>query len=341
MTPLATTLFIVLLVIVGLAILIGLGLFAYTAWTAYRVEKSMPARGQFIEIDGARLHYIEAGSGTPILLIHGLGGQLLNFRHALFGKLTDRHRVVAIDRPGSGYSARTAKADASITAQANTIATAIDALKLDRPLVVGHSLGGAIALALALDHPDKVSGLALLAPLTTTSDEVPELFRGLVIKTNLMRRVVSWTMAIPLSIRNSQQTLDVVFGPDAVPDDFGTRGGGLLSLRPESFITASRDLVAVPEALPGYSCRYEAITCPIGIIFGTGDKVVDYRANGAAMVMRLPHLIFKTIDNAGHMIPVTHAERVAAFIETMAEKAGPLRKTAIHETGPQAQGDAG
>ena len=316
-----TTLLTVLLVVIGLAVLAGFGLFAFTAWTAWRVEKGMPARGQFVDVDGARIHYIEAGSGTPILMIHGLGGQLLNFRHSLFGKLPGTHRVVAIDRPGSGHSVRPDDADASITAQARTIAAVIDRLKLDRPLVVGHSLGGAVALALALDHPDKVAGLALLAPLTAPSDRLPDVFKGLAITSDMKRRIVAWTLAIPLSIRNSRQTLEVVFGPDPVPQDFGTKGGGLLSLRPKSFITASRDMVAVPGALPAYARRYEDIACPIGILFGTGDRVVDPGANGAAMAARLPNLVYRTIGDAGHMIPVTHAEAVSAFIETMAEKA--------------------
>ena len=339
--PVMTALVTVFLVVVSLAVLVGFGLFAYTVWTARQVDRFMAPRGQFIDVDGARLHYMENGAGSPILLIHGLGGQLLNFRHSLFAKLTDTHRVVAIDRPGSGHSVRAANADASITAQAKTIAAAIDALRLDRPLVAGHSLGGAVALALALDHPDKISGLALLAPLTAPSDEIPAMFKGLAIRSDLMRRIVGWTMAVPLSIRNSRQTLNMVFGPDPVPDDFGTRGGGLLSLRPKSFITASRDLVAVPGALPAHARRYEEIACPIGIIFGTGDRIVDPRANGAAMATRLPHLIFETIDNAGHMIPVTHADRVAAFIETMAEKATQFRKRRAAETGPHAQADAG
>jgi pimeloyl-ACP methyl ester carboxylesterase len=95
--------------------------------------------------------------------------------------------------------------------------------------VVGHSLGGAIALTMALEHPQQVAGLALLAPLTHIREDVPPVFKGLTIQSPLMRKLVAWTLAIPASIKKSAATLEAVFGPEAVPKDFATRGGGLLS----------------------------------------------------------------------------------------------------------------
>src|SRR5690606_11014220 len=104
-----------------------------------------------------------------------------------------------------------------------------------RPLLVGHSLGGAIALATALDHPDKISGLALIAPLTHFLDQLPPEFRALHIRSPLVRRFVSETMAIPASVRASEQTLAFVFGPQKPPADFAVAGGALAGLRPAHF----------------------------------------------------------------------------------------------------------
>ena len=142
------------------------GLMLYAAWTARRVEKALPPLGRFVEVDGGRIHYLEQGSGPTLLLIHGLGGQMRNFTHSLLERLKGDYRLIIVDRPGSGYSTRPPGASATIRAQADTVARFMDALRLERPLVVGHSLGGAIALSLALNHPEKVGGLALLAPLT-------------------------------------------------------------------------------------------------------------------------------------------------------------------------------
>jgi pimeloyl-ACP methyl ester carboxylesterase len=88
---------------------------------------------------------------------------MLNFTHSLLGRLNRDFRVVILDRPGSGYSTRPADAPATISAQARIISRFCEELELGRPLIVGHSLGGAIALALALNHPERVAGLALLA----------------------------------------------------------------------------------------------------------------------------------------------------------------------------------
>ena len=152
--------------VLGVLALCAAGLVLFTWRTARAVEKALPPQGLFLTIDGARLHYLDEGQGPAIVMIHGLGGQMAHFTYALADRLKDDFRVVLIDRPGSGYSERREGASARLRAQGDVIAKAIAALKLEKPLVVGHSLGGAIALAVALDHPDQVSGLALIAPFT-------------------------------------------------------------------------------------------------------------------------------------------------------------------------------
>src|SRR5580658_6001980 len=127
-------------ILAALLVLAG-GLAIFAAWTARRVEKALPPRGHFIEVDGARIHYLDEGSGPPLVLIHGLGGQMHNFTHSLLDRLKHNHRVIILDRPGCGYSTRARKASAALGAQARTIAGLIDKLGLDRPLIVGHSLG--------------------------------------------------------------------------------------------------------------------------------------------------------------------------------------------------------
>ena len=136
-------------VLAAAVLLIG-SLVLFTAWTAFRVERSLPPLGRFIEIDGTRIHYLDQGQGPVIVLIHGLGGQMRNFTHSLLGRLTNEFRVILIDRPGSGYSTRSPRTSAGLKAQGELMAKFIDALHLQRPLVVGHSLGGAVALATAM-----------------------------------------------------------------------------------------------------------------------------------------------------------------------------------------------
>jgi pimeloyl-ACP methyl ester carboxylesterase len=309
----------VLLGLLALATLIVAGLMLFALFITRAVEKAVPPLGNFIEIDGVRLHYLDRGRGPPIVLIHGLTGQLRNFTHSLVDLLADEFRVIAIDRPGSGYSRRPRGASAGLIAQGDLIAKFIGAMGLERPLVVGWSLGGAIALAIALDHPECASGFALVAPLTHPQDEAPTPFRGLVIQSNWRRRLIAWTIATPATIRRGQETLAIVFGPDKPPPDFGTKGGGLLGLRPKNFIGASEDVIGVALDLPKMVERYSSLTAPITILFGKDDGILSPEANGAAMQKKVPGLSLELIPG-GHMLPVTAPKATAEFIKAAARK---------------------
>jgi pimeloyl-ACP methyl ester carboxylesterase len=323
--------------IVVLAGIIAAGLVLFTARTARRVEEVLPPRGRFIDIDGARIHYLDEGNGPVLLLIHGLTGQMLNFTHSLLDRLKDDFRVVIIDRPGSGYSTRPAGAAATLTAQAQLISRFCDVLRLGRPLVVGHSLGGAIALALALNHPQKVGGLALLAPATQRLDRVRPPFDRLLIASPLLRRLIAWTLATPLSIRNSARTLPLLFGPEPVPGDFAVRGGGLLTLRPSAFMAASADLVETMRESAETVPAYEDLTVPVGILFGADDRILDPTVHGKGFIAKVRGAELEVIEGGGHMIPVTAAGRSAAFIARMAKRAADAAKLAPVAHKPVAQ----
>lgn len=308
----------ILLIVLAVLLLIVVGLIAFTAFTARRVEKALPPRGKFLELDGARIHYLDKGSGPAIVLVHGLGGQMGNFAYGVFEQLTNEFRVVAIDRPGSGYSTRTSDDAAQLAAQAAYVAGFIRKLGLDRPLLVGHSLGGAISLRVALDHPEAISGLALIAPLTHVPPHVPEPFRPLDIDSKFVRRLLAWTVATPMGILRGASVLKQIFHPDPVPADFPIRGGGILGLRPRSFYNVSADLVVADADLASMVERYSTIRMPVAILYGTSDNILDYRFHGEAMQSKLPQVQLKLVEGAGHMLPVTAPELAANFIRASA-----------------------
>ncbi|QDZ03196.1 alpha/beta fold hydrolase [Nitratireductor mangrovi] len=313
--------------ILWLAVLAALAvaaLIAYYAWTTRKLaataEKNIPMAGNTVRIGGDTIHYVEEGDGPPILFIHGLGGQLHHFRQPLFAALRDDYRLVAIDRPGSGYSVRNGSG-AGIRAQAGVVAKLIERLGLEKPLLVGHSLGGAIALATALDHPEKVSGLALLAPLTHHQGQRPEGFKGLYIPSPAKRAFLAHTFAIPMALKQAQVTLDFVFGPQTVTEDYAIGGGGYLGLRPSHFEATAADFVAGGEDLPAQEKRYGELAMPVGILFGDKDRVLDHRVHGLAMEGKVKGLDLEILEGIGHMPQFVEPERSAAFIRRMAEKA--------------------
>ena len=221
------------------------GCIEFSVVAARRIEKAVPPQGGFLDLDGERLHVLDKGVGPPVVMIHGLSGQMGNFTHSLVDRLCKDFRVVAFDRPGSGYSTRSAKSPAGVRAQAETLAKAIRALKLDRPVVVGHSFGGAVALTLALDHPDCVGALALISPATHPVPAPPTVFRVLAIRSPLLRRLFAWTLATPGGLLARTWAAKKVFAPEAPPVDFATRGGGLLALRPGNIYATSLDMMTV------------------------------------------------------------------------------------------------
>ena len=303
--------------IVLVAVSVG-GLVIFTAITARRVETALPPRGQFVEVAGARIHYLDKGSGPPIVILHGLGGQMGNFTYALLERLTDEFRVILMDRPGSGYSTRAPGATGRLTEQAAIVAEFIRKLGLERPLLVGHSMGGAISLGVALDHPDVVKALALIAPLTHVPKHVPEPFRALDIKSNFLRWLVAWTVATPIGIRQGKAILEAIFSPDPAPADFPTRAGGILGLRPRSFYNTSSDMRAVNLDLAAMVTRYSSLRVPVRILYGTSDEVLSHRLHGEAMKAKSSMVSLQLVPG-GHMLPITAPDLTAIFIKAAAQ----------------------
>ena len=306
--------------VIGTALVAGYFVFA-TRKIAARAEKMVPPSGKFIDIDGNRIHYAEAGKGRAIVFIHGLGAQFHQFRHPLFDKLSGDYRLVALDRPGSGYSVRAPGASAGLGEQARIVVRLIERLGLERPLLVGHSLGGTVALAVAIEHPQAICGLALLAPYTHYSGEVAPAFAPLHIAQPWKRWLISQTTAIPGALKTAPQVLDFIFGPQPVPADYATAGGGFSGLRPSHFYATSSDLVAVDSDMPRFIERYGEVDMPVGILFGTADRVLSYELHGLAMQGKIARLELELLNGVGHMPQFVAADRVVAFIRRMAGRA--------------------
>ncbi|MCO5397318.1 alpha/beta fold hydrolase [Ralstonia soli] len=291
-------------IVLGVIALAVLAPVAFTFFIARRVTKGFPPEGKFVDVGGDRVHYTDRGAGPAIVFVHGLCGNLRNFAYMDLQRLAQSHRVIVIDRPGAGRSVRGADSTANIYAQARMVAQCIQKLGLDKPVLVGHSLGGAIALAVGLNHPQVIRRLALIAPLTHLESTSPGAFKGLVLPSPLMRKLVSWTLAIPMSIINARKATDVVFAPESMPKDFPFRGGGLLGLRPHVFYAASTDLVSAPEDLPDMERRYASMTVPVDVLYGRGDRILNVKRQGEALKQKLDRANLRIIDG-GHMLPVT------------------------------------
>lgn len=308
----------IVFVLVVLAVVLAFGLALLSTIVARRVAAEFPPTGEWMDVEGERIHYRSLGNGPAIVFVHGLGGQSRNFDYLPLAELAQRWRLVLIDRPGSGLSPRADDRHAALPAQGRIVAAFIRAMRFDAPpLLVGHSLGGAVALSVALQDPACVRGLALIAPLTHFVPEVPRPFRGLVIRSPAVRRVVGRVLAVPMAVLMSQPTLAEVFKPDPVPADFGVRGGSRLAYRPQAFHGASTDLCAIEDDLPAQQARYGELRVPVRVLYGQGDAILDWRAQGETLVHAAPDAQLRVIPG-GHMILVTAVPQTVAWLEHVA-----------------------
>ncbi|WP_175805020.1 alpha/beta fold hydrolase [Burkholderia ambifaria] len=299
-------------VLLGVVVVLAV-LALFSGFVARRVTRAFPPEGRFVDIGGDRIHYVEYGSGPPLVFVHGLAGQWRNFAYLPLTRLAQHHRVILVDRPGAGRSLRGASSQANVFAQARTIAAFLDALKLDRTVLVGHSLGGAIALAVGLNHPERVSRLALIAPLSHDQTEPPAPFKPLMLPSPLVRRFVSWTFAVPLTILTGRKAVDQVFAPEAEPRDFPVKGGGLLGLRPHVFYATATDLLSAPVDLPAMERRYADLTLPVDVLYGRADPILNWRVHGEALANKSARVRL-TVVEGGHMLPVTIPDATADWL---------------------------
>jgi pimeloyl-ACP methyl ester carboxylesterase len=286
--------------IVGALALCLTGLVLHARRVARRVERAVPAIGTFVEVGGAKLHYVDRGKGAPIVMIHGIGANLRHFTHTILDEIARTNRVIAIDRPGCGYSGRPRGFDHSAQGQAAVIQQALDKLGVVDPMIVGHSLGGGVALAHGLFHPGKARSYVLIAPMAAPPEIKPPFARWYV-RSRLRQRLIAWTIGVPMAMKHGPALTEFVFAPQTPPKDFGTESGALLGLRPKAIVGILRDAVAAPVTALKIQPHYPNIDVPVYCLFGIEDQVLDPEAN-LAPISAMPSAEIELVNGAGHML---------------------------------------
>ena len=304
--------------VVAAIILVLIACWLWTRKLAADAEKAVPQAGDILPVKGGAIHFTDEGprDGQTLVLIHGLAGSMHNMKYGLAGELASDFRVITIDRPGTGYSSRDSDDQARFAPQTDMIWELLDKLGVEKPVLVGHSLGGALSLAMALQRKERVAGLALIAPLTMVTPGPPDVFKPLVIGSPFLRRLIGHTISAPLAKLTTGKVLSEVFAPEPAPADFLTRGGGILGLRPKSFISASADLNGVFLSMPDQVARYGGLGVPGGVLYGEEDNLLSPDRHGRSM--QAHGLFYEGLPGRGHMIPVTMPETCAQFVRKVA-----------------------
>jgi pimeloyl-ACP methyl ester carboxylesterase len=317
---------------VALAVLAGLVLLGAvaTAIAAAVIEARYPPNGRFVEVSGGRLHLVDlaptdrAPLGT-VLLLHGASGSSADPVMVLGRRLAERYRVIAVDRPGHGWSDRIGGAEAASPArQASVIWEALTRLGIERAIVVGHSWSGALATNMALDHADRVAGLVLLAPVSHPwpGGAVTWYYSP---TASALGTFVTRVLTMPLGLAALRPAARAVFQPQEAPPDYVDAARAPLVLRPRTFRANAEDVAGLQAFVTEQSRRYGAIRAPTVIVSGDADRIVRADLHSRALERDIPGARLVLLPGVGHMPHFAAADRIAAEIDALATALAAVR----------------
>lgn len=277
-------------------------------------ERAHPPKGRFLHVQGVRLHYVERGSGEPVVLLHGNGAssdELLS--SGLVDILAKKYRVIVIDRPGYGFSTRPGDTIWTAERQAGLVYLALEKLNAKPALVFGHSWGTLVALALAQRHPNAVRALTLASGYFFPTPRIDALAMSAP-ALPVVGAVAAATIS-PLAGRIMWRALiRKMFAPAPTPAKFNGYPKEL-ALRPSQLRASAGDSALMVPAANALQGRYEHLRMPISIIAGDSDKIVSIEKQSAQLHELLPHSHFVRLPGVGHMTHQTDPHAVAAAID--------------------------
>jgi pimeloyl-ACP methyl ester carboxylesterase len=271
------------------------------ARSARKTEDAHPPSGRFVIANGVKLHYIERGTGSPIVLLHGNGVTAQDWEvSGVFDGLAADHRVIAFDRPGFGYSDRPRGVTWTPLAQAEVLRAALSELDVERPVVVGHSWGTLVALGMALSYPADVARLVLLSGYYFPSPRLDVPIAGMP-AIPLLGDVLRYTISPVLGRLLAPLLVRQLFAPAPVPERFA-RFPLSLSLRPSQLRSSAQEALLMVPSAASMAKRYGELKMPVSIIAGRGDRIVDPSTQSNRLANVLRERDAELVQGAGHMV---------------------------------------
>lgn len=265
--------------------------------------------------EGRTLAYAEMGRGPPLVAIHGTLMSLEDMWLGPVPALARHFRVIAVDRPGHGFSRRNGATDADSWRQAALIHEGMQLLGLERPVIVGHSFGGAVALAYALQFPEAIAGVVALAPICFPEPRVEHLIFG-------PRAAPGGGVLSEALERSADPTLlpllwNAMFLPSVMPRDFAASYPFGLAGHAAQLVAEGEDAIGLTAGLTRSALSYHTCRVPIRILGGDSDIVVSTPRHGRWASLQIPGSRFQSLRHTGHMLHHQHPETVLAAAEAV------------------------
>ncbi|SHG65438.1 alpha/beta fold hydrolase [Massilia sp. CF038] len=273
-----------------------------------QVERDHPPQGKFVDVDGVRLHYVEQGEGPALVLLHGNGVFASDFElSGLLEQAARPYRVIAFDRPGFGYSERPDNNHWTPEAQAQLLYKALHQIGVERPILVGHSWGTLVALAMAIEYPKYIRAITLVSGYYYPSARPDVLMATPAVPGlgHLLRN----TLAPVLGRLLWGSIIKRMFAPSPVPERF-QQMPKWMALRPSQIGASASETGMMIPAAARLSARYAELTMPVAIIAGDADQIVDPDHNARRLHEDIAHSELIVEPGVGHMAHYAAPERI-------------------------------
>lgn len=288
----------------------------------YRRDLAIPAglAGRYISFDGFTLRVAESGAGNQaVILVHSSLGSIEDWE-TVAPLLDKKYRVIAIDRPGHGYSADSPE-PGSVALNARALRGLIAALGLKDVVVVGHSYGGAVALKLAIDGLPALKGLVLVAP-GSSADFPPVLLDRLITAPWVGRGIVRMLLPLIGETRiRAGAMMSISPNADSMPKNFFDQHlpiwvrPGPIRTRAEQAMVFDQELAAMVPAYPG-------IRIPVVVLQGDADEYLPIRNGSRRLAQAISGAELETFADTGHYLQYIHPEAVAEAVTRVYSKLG-------------------
>ncbi len=298
-------------------------LFAITRIASVLIERRYPPVGAFALANGTRMHHVhvkgpQAPSLPPVVVIHGASGNLRDPMVPLRPLLEGKAELLFLDRPGHGWSGRGPAANATPSGQAATIAALMDELGIAKAVIVGHSFGGAITAALALNHPDRVAGLVFASAATHPWPGGGTSWYYRVTALPVIGRLFAETIACPAGLLRLEASTNCVFAPNQRPPSYNANAAIPLVLRPRNFRHNAIDVEGLYDHVVEAAPRYPEIKAPTVVISGDSDTVVYEEIHSLGLARDVPGAELVWVTNLGHKPDYAASDLIVAAVGRVA-----------------------
>ncbi|MFD1019656.1 alpha/beta fold hydrolase [Thalassobacillus hwangdonensis] len=296
--------------VVGLIVVIGL-IISYNRFQFAKAEKMYPPKGEFITVDGCRLHFIKKGEGHPVVFLHGGILSSRDFERIVELAAGKGFMAIAFDRPGYGFSERP-KSEVTPIQQARMLHSAIKTLGVDEPvIIVAHSWSGSMSLSYANQFPEDVRGVITLGAALYKEGYPAENGDPLskLVKTPILGKLIMNTMLkSPLGKGMAGAMVKETFKPEVPPEGY-IEEVYALAFRPRHFAANREDVLAFPTATKEISEDYNSLQHPVLILVGEDDPFGTIE-HAERLNEELPQSDLRILPKVAHMIPDVHPELV-------------------------------